>query len=247
MYRLKFAGVDAPSFLKVTGVNMSVTPKITHYNQELLGNYGNLDGGADFGEKVFEVSYMIIYDNEHDTSYYVDEITKWLKIVEGGTYPLVLDTTNEYYMSRVSDVSELEDSIVYGSGTITFTACNPRRYSPSGSEAVLSVDGTTTAVEYTGIAPAFPYFTIVGGEGTTAIKITNTLKGEYLLIQGDNLNGTIVIDIKNKWIKMGGKWRMDLLNINSDWIKLYRGTNNFKIEVEGTAITSAKFTYTVAY
>ena len=66
-----YNGVEVPNFVKVTGIDQYLLPEIEQYNSKIPSSYGNIDGGISYGSKVFTVHYMIIFDGEHNDSYYV--------------------------------------------------------------------------------------------------------------------------------------------------------------------------------
>lgn len=242
-FSLKYNGVAAPSFFKVTGVNQYILPEIEHYTTSIVGGYGDVDGGVRFGKKVFDVNYTIVFDGEHDDTYYIDAMALWLMGNDHKVSKLQLDNSGEYYMARVTDATDFEDFILYGSGTITFTASNPRRYASSETTVTLTKSGNTT-VNYNGYVPALPVITIVCPSGTKSVKVENTTTGKYVLVSG-TLTGTLTIDNNKKYIAIGEEKQMGLLDTTSDWIKLLKGNNVIKITVTGTAITSATMKYTV--
>lgn len=242
-FSLKYNGVAAPSFLKVTGVNQYILPEIEHYTNSIVGGYGDVDGGVRFGKKVFDVNYTIIFDGTHDDTYYIDAMALWLMGNDHKVSKLQLDNSGEYYMARVTDATDFEDFILYGSGTITFTASNPRRYASKETTVNLTKSGNTT-VNYNGYVPALPVITIVCPSGTKSVKIENTTTGQYVLVSGA-LTGTLTIDNNKKFVAIGEEKQMGLLDTASDWIKLLMGSNVIKVTVTGTAITSATMKYTV--
>lgn len=242
-FSLKYNGVAAPSFLKVTGVNQYILPDIEHYTTSIVGGYGDVDGGVRFGKKVFDVEYVIVFDGKHDDAYYIDAMALWLMGNDHKVSKLQLDNSGEYYMARVTDATDYDDFILYGSGTITFTASNPRRYASSETTVNLTKSGNTT-VNYNGYVPALPVITIVCPSGTESVKIENTTTGKYVLVSG-TLTGTLTIDNNKKYVAIGGGKQMGLLDTASDWIKLLMGSNVIRITVTGTAITSATMKYTV--
>lgn len=242
-FSLKYNEVAAPSFLKVTGVNQYILPEIEHYTTSIVGGYGDVDGGIRFGKKVFEVNYTIVFDGNHDDAYYIDAMALWLMGNDHKVSKFQLDNSGEYYMARVTDATDYEDFILYGSGTITFTASNPRRYASSETTVNLTKSGNTT-VNYNGYVPALPVITIVCPSGTKSVKIENTTTGKYVLVSG-TLTGTLTIDNNKKYVAIGEEKQMGLLDTASDWIKLLKGSNVIKITVTGTAITSATMKYTV--
>lgn len=242
-FSLKYNGVAAPSFLKVTGVNQYILPDIEHYTTSIVGGYGDVDGGVRFGKKVFDVNYTIIFDGKHDDTYYIDAMALWLMGNDHKVSKLQLDNSGEYYMARVTDATDFEDFILYGSGTITFTASNPRRYASQETTVNLTKSGSTT-VNYNGYVPALPVITIVCPSGTKSVKIENTTTGKYVLVSG-TLTGTLTIDNNKKYVAIGEEKQMGLLDTASDWIKLLKGSNVIKVTVTGTAITSATMKYTV--
>ena len=243
MFKLKYNGVESPSFLRVTGVDQYLLPEIDHYTTSVTGSYGDVDGGVRFGKKEFTVNYIIQYDGTHDDAYYIDAMALWLMGNDHKVSKLQLDDSGEYYMARVSDVTDFSDAILYGSGTITFTASNPRRYAPKETTVTLAKSGNTS-VTYNGYVPALPMFTIVCPSGTTAVRIENTATGDFILVYG-TLKGTLTIDNNKKFVALDGEKRMDLLDISSDWLTLIGGRQNLKVAVTGTAVTSITMKYTV--
>lgn len=243
MFSFKYNEVSPPSFLKIIGVDQYLLPEIEHYETSVTGSYGDVDGGVRFGKKVFTVHYIIQLDNAHNDTEYIDSMALWLMGNDNKVSKLQLDDSGEYYMARVSDATDFSDAILYGSGTITFTASNPRRYASKETSVNLATSGSTR-VNYTGYIPALPVFTIVCPSGTTGVKIENTLTGDYVLVSG-TLTGTLTIDNNKKFVALGNEKRMDLLNINSDWITLLLGSQNIKVTVTGKAVTSITMKYTV--
>lgn len=240
MYKLTFNGIEPPSFLKVTGIDQNILPDIEHYNTAITGMYGNIDGGIALNSKRFTVNYIIQYEPDKDDSYYIDQLATWCM---GDNYKigkLKFDDTAYYYNARVTDASDFTDSILYGSGSIVFTASDPRKYSETMWSKTLSSTETVT-VTYTGILPSPPIFYLTGSSKTTSIKIDNTANGDSVTISGKagELSGNIVIDCNRKYVSVGGVKHMELLTIDSDWIKLIPGDNPIAITVGGTDITSA--------
>ena len=243
-FKLKYNEVAAPSFLKVTGIDQYLLPKIDHYNSKITGSYGNIDGGISFGDKVFKVNYTIVYDSTKDDTYYIDAMAEWLRGNNFKVSKLQLDTSGEYYMARVSDATDFSDAILYGSGTITFTASNPRRYASKETSVNLATSGSTT-VNYTGYIPALPIFTITAtSNGLTSLRIANNRTGDYVLITGI-LKGTIVIDCNKKFVSVDGTKDMTLLTTDSDWINLLNGNNEIQVSCQGTAPSGVTMKYTV--
>lgn len=243
MFKLMYNGVVSPSFLRITGVDQYLLPEIEHYTTSVVGSYGDVDGGVRFGKKVFKVNYIIQYDGKHNDSYYIDAMAIWLMGNDHKVSKLQLDDSGEYYMARVSDATDFGDAILYGSGTITFTAANPRRYASKETSVTLAKTGDTT-VNYSGYVPALPVFTIVCPSGTKSIRIENTVTGDFVLVSG-NLTGTITIDNNRKFVALGSEKRMDLLDISSDWLTLLKGSQKLTVAVTGTAVTSITMKYTV--
>ena len=245
MFKLMYNGVEPPKFLKILGVDQYLLPKIDHYNSKITGSYGNVDGGVTFGDKVFNVRYKIIYDGEHDDTFYIDEMALWLTGNNNKVSKFQLDDSGEYYLARVSEATDFSDSILFGEGTITFTASNPRRYAPTETVISLSTSGDTS-ISYTGFVPAKPLLQMVCPTGTTSVKVTNVETGDFVLVNSRSLKGTLIIDCNKKFVSLDGEKDMTLLNTESDWITLVRGNNTIKVTVEGTALTSATIRFTVA-
>lgn len=244
MFKLLYNGVEPPKFFKVLGVDQFLLPKIDHYNTKITGSFGNVDGGITFGDKVFKIRYKIIFSGDHDDSYYIDEMTKWLIGDNHKVSKFQLDDSGEYYMARVSDASDFTDGLLFGEGVITFTASNPRRYAPNESSITLNNSGNTI-VNYDGYVPATPVIQVECQKGTRSVKVTNNNTGDFVLVSGD-LQGTLIIDCNKKFVSLRGKKDMSLLNTKSDWITLLRGNNTLSINVDGVAITSAIIKFTVA-
>lgn len=240
-FSLKYGGIAPPSFFRITGVDQYILPSIEHYNSKITGAYGGIDGGIAFDNKVFKVHYTIIYDDIHDDTYYIDTLALWL--LGDDVKKFQLDNSGEYYKARVTDATDFKDSILYGSGTITFTASNPRRYAPTETTVNLATSGSTS-ISYDGYVPVCPVFTVVCPTGTTSVKITNTTTEEVVIISDTDLGGTLVIDCNKKFISLDGTKKMMLLTMGSDWITLKRGSNIINVVVGGTAITSINLKYT---
>lgn len=242
-FSLKYNNVSAPDFLKVTGVDQYLLPEIDHIRNKMPNSYGEIDGGVTLGAKVFKISYKIVYDGTHDDSYYIDAMALWLTGDNNNVSKLQLDTSGEYYKARVSDATDFNDAILYGEGSITFTASNPRRY--SANETTVSLKAGSTTVNYSGLIPTLPVITAVCPSGTLSIRVTNATTGKAVTISSDNLQGTVVIDCNKKFVSVNGTKDMTLLSTSSDWITLVRGNNTIEVVVNGTALTSINMKYTV--
>lgn len=243
-FRLRLNNISAPDFLRVTGVDQYILPSIDHYNSKIPGAYGNVDGGIAFGDKVFRVNYKMQIDSNRDDSYYILKLEEWLLNACNSTAKLTFDESGSYYIVRVTDATDYKDSILYGSGSITFTASNPRLYAPESTEVDISLDALTT-VNYIGLVPAQPVFTIVCPVDTTSIKLTNIDTNEVITVSGSNLVGTVVIDCNKKFVSLDGTKDMTLLSLNSDWIQLKTGTNRITVVTTGADVTSITMEYTV--
>ncbi len=240
MFKLKYNGVEAPKFLKVTGVDQSILPTLNHFSTQLPSGYGDVDGGVEISNKQFKVSFKIIKDLKHDDSYYIDMLALWLMGNDFRVSKLELDDSGEYYMARPVGQTDLTDEILLGSGVITFVASNPRRYMPNEETTSINI-GTQTQIVYNGIVPVYPVFTIKC-TGTESIKIINKNSGEFVLISG-SLSGTIVIDCNKKFVSVNGVKDLMLLHHTSDWVLLKRGTNSLEAVCTGSAPSSITMTY----
>lgn len=244
MFSLKYNNVPPPPFVKITRVNQYILPRITHSNSKITGSYGNVDGGVTYGDKVFQVFYKIVYDGEHDDAWYLDAMALWLYDYSQSVPKFQLDDSGEYYRARVSDATDFSDALVYGEGSITFTACNPRRYVANETSINLATSGNST-VNYTGYVPACPVFTVQCPAGTSTVKITNQTTGDYVLVKRAGLSGELIIDCNKKFVALDGVKDMTMLDAQSDWITLQRHDNIINVTVEGTAVTSVNIKFTV--
>lgn len=234
-FSLKFNGVTPPSFLRITGINQSVLPDIEHYNTQVTGAYGSIDGGIEVKSKQFTINYIIQYDASIDDTYYIEELSRWCIGDNYKVSKLQLDDTGYYYKARVTDASDFTDSILYGSGSIVFTASDPRKYAPT--ETTQSVS-SGTVINYTGIIPVAPVFTFNGG--ASSIKITNVTTGESVWLSGDT-SGSVVVDCNKKFVSVGGVKKMGLIALSNDWVRLFPGSNQFQL----TGISNATIKYTI--
>lgn len=240
MFKLIYNGVEAPDFLKVTGVDQSVLPSLNHFNTQLPSGYGDVDGGVGIGSKTFRISYKIIKNLSYDDSYYIDALYLWLIGDNYKVSKLELDNSGEYYLARPVGQTELTDDIITGSGVITFVASNPRRYSPVEKEVTLNLL-SETSITYNGIVPVYPVFSL-RCSGTESIKIVNKNTGEFVLVSGA-LTGNIIIDCNKKYVSVNGKKDLTLLHQTSDWVLLRRGITSLEITTTGTKPTSATMLY----
>ena len=240
-FSLKFNGVTPPPFLKVTGIDQSILPDIEHYNTQVTGAYGSIDGGIEVKSKQFTVNYMIQFEDSIDDTYYVEELSRWCIGNNYKVSKLQLDDSGYYYKARVTDASDFTDSILYGSGSIVFTASDPRKYAPSPTSVSIA-NGTT--VNYTGLVPVGPVVTF-SASGTKSVKITNVTTGESILLSDDNITGNITVDCNKKYVAVGNVKKMKLLSLSNDWVRLFPGNNVFNVTVSGGGISNLKMEYTV--
>lgn len=261
-FLLKFNNVEIPSFIRVLSVNTSILPAITHRKAVIPNHFGNVDGGIEFGSKTFNIKIIIVKDSKTDDEYYTRELAKWLRGDNFNISKLELDDTGKYYKARCTDAVDIEDLVLYGTGTLVFTASDPRRYNNSITKQTVYSTGQTngnTSIDevaksitfnciYAGDINALPKYTITFDKACTNVKIANTTLGLTSNITNSFKAGDVlVVDNITKKIKLNDADAMELFNVDGDFTKIQEGKNIIVFTFTGNFPKSIVMEYTAVY
>ncbi|UVX69109.1 MAG: tail protein [Bacteriophage sp.] len=263
MFKLKFNGVEAPKFIKVTGVDMGALPSISHNTFKVPSHFGDIDCGVDIGGRVITVNIKVIKDLEKDDSYYIRELAKWLRGDNFKVSKLELDESGRYYMARCSDNVELKDTIVISEGHITFTASDPRCYGKEELHRVLrngeSIGGNayieeatrtvTYPFEYRGDLTTLPTINIKFSGDCNSVRVTHVESGlsNFVTKRTFKSGDTLMIDNDRKLTKLNNRVDMTIFDITADFIELKEGRNTLKFVFDGVMANDISFTFTNVY
>lgn len=237
-YNITFNGVSLPSFLRVTKMETSVLPTVTHNFKQIAGGVGLREAGTSIGEQLVKVEIIIVPTSGKSLKDMSRELAFWLIGNDWNLSTLVFsDESTMTCMAKVNNSVDISDMIYVGTGTIEFIV-------PSGifksSTAVGIVVNTDINITYNGTAPSYPIITWTNNATLTGatLNLTCVETGETVSLTGDFAIGdVIIVDNSLKVVKKNGVVAMSLINLSSSWIKIpKRGTYNITWNRTGTYV-----------
>jgi predicted phage tail component-like protein len=231
---INFGTVDLPSFVKVSGIEYSVLPPITHKAINFSGRAGAYDYGVDLGQSKIKVSIQIIADDEFDIIKKTRLLADWL--YHEDLQPLLLeDEPDKQYMARVIGETNIAELVRVGQGTLEFTC--PNAYAEGLADVNYNfspTDITPMQIENVGTVEAYPVIELTVKEDTSSLTLISDKK---FITVGQSQTITKPTAVKDP----------EILGING---YAYSGWSN-GVAVEGGTITgsfaSNGFTFSPGY
>ena len=237
-FYINFNGMDIPEFVRVKAVNTTALPEIKTNYKSVAGGFGVIDTGTTIGGKIIEIEFIIVLPAGMSLLRAERELGYWLMGNDFKLSPLVISDECELeYMAKVNGNVPVSDLMVAGEGTIEFFV--PRGFATNRFIKHGAVDSNLkeAMVDYYGTADSFPifYFTPSRDYTKESLRITHVNKGESIILTGNFKEGEkITIDCNKKLVKVGDNLSLDLIDLNSKWVKISnRRINNFTYNLEG--------------
>jgi predicted phage tail component-like protein len=214
-----------PSFIKIKSVNFQTLPVLSPVTTKIAGRNGLVYSGTELGEKIINVAFIVIPPANKTLMECGEELANWLGTGGIGTLR-VNDYPNKQFKAYISNPVNIGDGTFIGSGQFDFIV-------PSGlaeGTIVKTVEATadTFTIDYTGTAPVFPVVTVNFTGTVSEFRLTNTGLSEQIIVNGSFTSGdTLVIDNDKKKIELNGNIFLSGMTVNSDWVVLNNGENNF--------------------
>lgn len=246
-FMVTFNNLDMPDFLKVKAVNTSALPEINNSFKSVAGGWGSLDTGTTIGGKKIEIEFTIVVPKDKSLLEMQRDLSYWLMGDSFKLSPLVIsDECQLEYMAKVNNQVDITDQTFTGEGKIEFIV-------PKGVAVNRNIiyganeSGNKIIVDYLGTAPTYPVFEFTPDSDykNTTFRISHVNTGETFILKGDFKAGeTIIIDCNKKLVKKGGVLSLDMIDLESDWLKLKgRRMNEFTYSLNGKCVMSYKETW----
>lgn len=236
-FNIRFNGVNIPSYVKVTAVSYAALPELQHNFSSKTSGVGLVDNGTQILGKTISVSFTII-PTDKSILQLTQDFAKWLV---GDNFNLstleVTDGETFTYQAKVNNSVEIADDLQTGSGTIEFIV--PTGVA-EGSNAGVSVSGNKITVNYTGSAISYPVVQLDVTAPTSTVSISDPDTGRRVTVYGSFRAGdTVIIDCRNKRVRINGYINMKNVAIDSTWITYYR-EGTYTINCTGTGTWSCR-------
>lgn len=168
---LNLAGIDIPSFVKVTGLKYMVLPNMDMQSAKIYGRPGIYDFGVELGYRTIKVDVKIIGTNDKDVIKKTRLFGEWLFHTD--LQPLIIaDEPDKQYMARIDGQTEIDEIFRLGEGTITFIVPSP--FAEATQDTLFSAtitSETPVTVFNDGSAEAFPIIDLTMKEDATSIAV----------------------------------------------------------------------------
>lgn len=221
MLSLYFNDVIIPSWIRVTDITEEILPSIEADKDK-----------SKLGTRKITVSFSF-KRNKLITEEKRQELVTWIKGDNFNLCKLILPGRHEnYYMAKVSNLSELSGSIRKGQGTITFTCYD--EYINNNETVVNIKNNNEVDIFYYGSVDVYPdlIFNVTSACGKIKLAFARNEKYNYIELNSSFNKGDVVevVQSKNK-ILVNGQLNMPIWHLNSKRSKLQAGINKYKLEL----------------
>lgn len=245
-FNINFNGVDIPKWVKVQAVNTTVLPDLNHSFKQVAGGRGLRETGTTFGAKKIDIEFKIVVPTGTSLLQLQRDLAVWIKGNDFKLSPLIIsDEPDLVYMAKIMDSVSISDNMFTGEGTLSFIV-------PSGiathrliKYGAFDYNQKELTVYYQGTAETYPTIKF-----TADVRIYNDYIEFKHLESGDSLKlwniilnagDTLEIDCNKKLVKLNGQLAMDMLGLESDWLKFeHRGINTIYCGMYGQMECSYK-------
>ncbi|MBD1373711.1 phage tail family protein [Hazenella sp. IB182357] len=168
--KLIYNGVEQPSFIRLGKINNQTHPPISLITTEIPGRAGSYLHGSKYGDRVIQVALILVADSLSDLEKKRTELNLWL--IHDEPKKLVLpESSDKYYLAKVSDLIEIEKLLNTGRGTVNFICTDPFAY---GEEQVIQIaPDIPVVIENKGDETAYPVVQLDLTEDTTEFGIVS--------------------------------------------------------------------------
>lgn len=236
-FNIKFNGVDIPPYIKVTAVSYAALPELQHNFSSRTSGIGLVDNGTQVLGKNIKVSFTML-PTDKTILQLTQDFAKWLV---GDNFNLctleVTDGETFTYQAKVNNSVEIADDLRMGNGVIEFVV--PTGVA-EGDNAGITVSGNKITVNYSGSAVSYPVVQLDVTASTGTVAIHDPANGRRVTVYGSFRAGdTVVIDCKNKRVRVNGYINMKNVAMDSTWIS-YSKEGTYTINCTGTGNWSCR-------
>ena len=227
---LIFDGIDLTPLLKVEEIRRPFIPPSEYLTNQSIKGYDRFYK-RQLKSYAIEVDVRLIKSNRSNLKEVVESIRSILYTKQ----PAKIQLRDEPYKYNIGVCSA--DSIEYflrtGFSTLEFYCFEPFLY--SSAEKTVSVSSVLKSIDNQGLHETPPTITVTGAVGNN-IRIDNQTTGEHVLLVHNFTNtDTIEFNHEKEVVKINNVERLKLLDFQSDFFVLNKGTNQLKCS-NGTAV-----------
>jgi predicted phage tail component-like protein len=176
--RLYLNDIVSPDYLVIEKIDNQFLPDISIQSTKIPGKTGEVNQGTELGVRVISVDIAIIGTSKANLDDRERELTTWL--FYDAPKKLQLPNNSKYYLAQVSD-AKIENTLIFGRGTITFLCTDPLAYSTT--QKVISfapADTDPVAITNSGNEDAFPQISLTFNASTTEFAFVTDDQYFYL-------------------------------------------------------------------
>lgn len=227
---LIFNGTDLSPLLKVEEVRRPFLPPSEYLTYQSTKGYDRFYK-RQLKSYAVEADVRLIRKSRIDLKE-VSESVRSILYTEKPVRIQLRDEPNKYNVG-ICSADSIEYFLRTGFSTLEFYCFEPFLY--ADNEKTVSISAGLKTIENQGLHDTEPIITVTGATGNN-IRIDNETTGEYVLLN-HNFTGTdtITFNHEKELVKINGAERLKLLNFQSDFFALKKGTNQLKCS-NGTAV-----------
>lgn len=206
---IEYGGVMQPSFLRVTGVEVSM-PEIDMQTMTVPKRLGAIYYGYEMGGRTVSLEVTLVKPPYRTLQELEIQLAKWLFPYTSGNFTnpfgdlqkLYLEEDKSKYLEvRVSNTVSIKDIVKAGEGTIEFYSPSPFYYDSleiSETKTIVS-SGGANYVTYNGSYDVYPYeITVTMDTAVTGCTIRNSALSKNLSIYKSMNAGDVIKIYPNK-------------------------------------------------
>jgi len=211
------------------GESRGILPDIRTNSFDIPRRNGAVLGDRALQPRVLTIPFILRYESISQIQTLKRELASFLYTKEAA--PIIFsDEPTIQYFGVLASSSELEEYPLFATGVLVFVCHDPLKYSTSLRTVA------TNSFSYSGSAPVAPILSVILQNPVSALVLTNG-EGEMFRMVGDFSAGTeIVIDTARRLVLINGVPRMDTVDFQSRWPKIYPGLNTFESSQPGLVI-----------
>lgn len=235
-----FNGKELPEYVRVTGIELPVTPDISGLTRTVPRMFGEIDTGTQIKGGEFKFDIALALTPQIDIHTAIDQLKDFLKGDNYEESKLVFrEQPNKYYMARMVGSTNMKDLFVYGEGSFTLHATKLIKYEDK--------EQTTSggSINYLGTLKSSPVLDITLSSSFKNIVITHMQSNRKMTLVGDfSENTKIQVDTGRKLVKVSNQLNNKVISLDSDWVELQSGNNTITVTSGaggGSASVSVKY------
>lgn len=221
---ISFNGKELPEFVRVTGIEIPVTPDISPLTESVPRMFGEVSTGQQIKGGSFRFSVKLVLDKGRDIMQARDELAEWLR---GDTFNesqlIFREQPDRYFLAKASGSNSIKDLFLYGEGSFQLDCSKLIKYDTRES---VHTGKDKVSVKYESAFPTSPVITIKLSADHENIYTTHNLSQKRVYLTGKFPAGSVIeIDTARKIVKLNGQVNMGILEFKSEWMELVKGEN----------------------